>query len=138
MAETRVPRISRGQAQKLQRLLWMEYKPSEIAQELGIDVRTIYRSYIPAGMPHRKEKDNIWIIGTEFRDWARAILEKGKRSPAEPMLDAEAYCVVCKKRITYTDITRREALSKGRLKIYARCPNCGNKVIRYLKGNSNS
>jgi uncharacterized protein with PIN domain len=134
MSETRIPRISRGQAQKLQRLLPMEYKPAEIAEEIGVDVRTIYRSYVPAGMPLRKDKqDNIWIIGTEFRDWARAILEKGARSPMAPLAENEVYCLVCKKRVIFQDITRRETWSKGRIRIYARCSECGGKVIKLTK-----
>jgi len=36
---------------KLGRLLNMLYKPSEIAEEIGVAQDTVYRSYLPAGAP---------------------------------------------------------------------------------------
>ena len=69
------PRISRPQVIRLGRLLNMYYKPSEIAEEIGISPDTVYRTYIPAGCPHEvDESGRIWIIGTTFRDWALLIL----------------------------------------------------------------
>ena len=69
------PQIKPAQGRRLQRLLDMEYQPSEIAEETGIPLKTIYRSHIPAGLPVRQDSNGrIWIHGVTYRNWVRAIL----------------------------------------------------------------
>lgn len=64
------PRMTGVQMSHLGVLLWMEYKPSEIAEEIKCNTDTVYKSYIPAGCPHRRDEEgNIWIVGTEFAVW---------------------------------------------------------------------
>lgn len=84
-------------------LLDMEYRPSELAGDLGIGVQAIYRRYLPAGVPHRRdEKGSIWISGTQFRTWlAMKVEERNNRSSSE-MDPNEAYCMKCRERSYFT------------------------------------
>lgn len=109
----------------------MEYKPSELARDIGITTDTIYRSHIPAGAPARTDtKGNIWINGRLYRDWIASFvtIRKGNK----PMADNQAYCLTCKvvREIKDPKIKRNKrnvdlAISK--------CPVCGKKIARYLK-----
>ena len=130
-SETRLPRISRGIQHKLMRLLYMEYKPSEIAHELGVTVKTIYDSYIPAGLPFRKDQNgNLWIVGTVCRDWANTVLQKGQRYAHQrnkkPLAEDQAYCITCRSVRTISKVTYKRKLSSNRIMIYAVCSVCGN------------
>lgn len=71
-------------SQKLRRLLYMQYRPSELAEELDIDISLIYKSYIPKGCPHSKDATgHIWIVGTEFREWFRETQIKSSQAGKE-------------------------------------------------------
>jgi len=55
----------------------MRYRPSELADELGCHVDTVYRTFVPAGCPHTRDSSgHIWIVGTEFAAWARSVLSR--------------------------------------------------------------
>ena len=42
----------------------------ELADEIGFNVRQMYRVYIPNGCPHnRDDSRHLWINGLEFRNW---------------------------------------------------------------------
>jgi len=65
--------MTQRQMAHLPRLLWMYYSPSELADEIGCNVDTIYKSYIPAGCPHtRDERGRIWIKGVRTKNKKRA------------------------------------------------------------------
>ena len=52
----------------------MRYYPSKVAEELGCEVRPLYRSTIPAGCPcERDERGNLWVVGDQFRDGMLAV-----------------------------------------------------------------
>ena len=133
-----VPRVSRAFVQKLMRLLFMEYKVSELADEMGISTKTIYTQYLPAGMPHRKdEAGNIWIVGTEFTDWVNDVLEKGARYSSQrkrPLSENEAYCVSCRSVREFEKITRRDNYSGGRVMLFGPCIVCGTRMSIMRKG----
>jgi hypothetical protein len=135
---SRVPRVSRPVVIKMARLLYMEYKPSEIADELGISTKTIYDSYIPAGLPHRRDAaGNIWIVGTVFKEWAITILQTGsrlaKQRNKQPMKENEAYCVGCRGVREFSHITKREKYSGSRLWLYGLCSTCGSTMVSMRK-----
>jgi len=89
------PRLTHTHIIKLGRLLNMLYKPSELAEELGLAQEIIYRSYIPAGLPHFRDASNhIWIHGPAFVAWARARFMKKKSSTVE-LPDGHAWCMKC-------------------------------------------
>ena len=128
--ELRKPKLSRPQVIRLKRLLYMFYKPSEIAEILGLNVDTIYRSYLPAGCPHeRKENGRIMILGTAFKSWAEEILAERKNKKKEPMLDDEGWCFGCNKRVK---MISPEVIysSRNREIIQSICIKCGSKVNR--------
>ena len=52
----RIPKLSRPQVIRLDRLLQMDYKPFEIAELLEVHIDTVYRSYLPAGCPYEKDE----------------------------------------------------------------------------------
>lgn len=80
MAEVKTPRFDRGTMRRAIRLLWMEYRVSEMAEVLRVNPQTIYRSWIPEGCPHRKDEGGaIWIVGTEFREWAEACVASRRK-----------------------------------------------------------
>lgn len=114
-------------------LLQMEYKPSELAEDLGIDVRTIYRQYLPAGAPHRRDENGlIWIVGTQFRDWLEKQAEDLKDKPKSTMSDTEGYCLRCQKRTEFAD-GAEEVRKHARLARVGRCRDCGARMSRYVK-----
>ncbi|HKJ37257.1 MAG TPA: hypothetical protein VJ972_00650, partial [Anaerolineales bacterium] len=76
----RVPTLKHQHIIKLSRLLDMMYKPSEIAEEIGVTQDTIHRSYLPAGLPHhRDEQGHVWIHGPAFVSWARHTIANKKK-----------------------------------------------------------
>jgi len=128
-SKSRIPRISRGTVLKMERLLNMQYKPSEIAEELGISTKTIYSSYIPAGLPHqRDDAGNFWIVGTAFRDWAMAVLQTNKHVK-KVIGDNEAYCVGCRAVREFSRITKRRKFSTDRVQIFGPCSVCGSTMV---------
>lgn len=138
LKESHAPRVTRAAMRRTMRLLNMEYKPSELADELGISAKTIYNTYIPAGLPHRRDKaDNIWIVGTVFVEWANSVLQQGTRyakQRKEPIGENQGYCMSCKKVTDFQVITRRRALSKNRVMVYGTCAECGKKMSTFKKG----
>lgn len=122
--------LDRSQIIKLSRLLYMKYRPSEIAEILGVNVNTIYQSYLSAGCPHEKDsKGNIWIIGTEFRDWATIEIAQRKSVKNPPMESNQAYCLRCNKRVVM--VNPSVVYSGGNREILQSiCPICGTKVNR--------
>lgn len=63
-------RLKGCQRMRLIKLFDMLYKPSELAEEVGFTRRQVYRVYIPAGCPHKRdEHKHIWINGKAFREW---------------------------------------------------------------------
>ena len=70
----KLPRIDQATMRRALRLLNMQYRPSEIAAELKINVQILYRGWLPAGCPHVKdEHGNIWIAGNELHTWMIAV-----------------------------------------------------------------
>lgn len=118
-----VPRTARLRAYGL---LDMMYTPKEMADELGIEQRDIYR-LIPAGMPHeRDENGHIWLHGPMVAQWLRSLGEK--RSPLGP---GQGYCLRCRSAVEMVNPT---LVRRGRFDILqALCPICGAKVSRGVR-----
>ncbi len=118
-------RLKGAQRHKLFKLLYMKYKPSELAEELDIPVEWFYRIYIPLGCPHeRDEGKHIWIVGTEFREWYLEIYRKHK------LRDDQGYCVSCKRPVDIIDPIEHE--SNDWLYLLSQCPRCGKNVAKIL------
>ena len=96
-------RLKGGQRHRLSRLLNMLYRPSELAEELGINVRQVYRVYIPGGCPHERDsRRHIWINGAAFRNWYDEIYKKRR------MARDEAFCLTCKRPVKMANKTLHE------------------------------
>lgn len=114
------PMLTLGKVHKLRNLLPMKYKVSEIAEILGVTSETVYRTYLPAGAPMLREGKAIWIVGTEFREWARTYLA-GKKLTRETMSDSQIYCMSCK-RVTEMVSPRVAGVDqRGVARVAARC-----------------
>ena len=100
----------------------MEYRPSELADELKCRADTIRRVYIPAGCPHRRDAaGHLWIVGTEFRGWALATLKRGKI----PLSDDEVYCLKCNEPVKMTGRLTVKPVNRYLEMVSGECPNCG-------------
>jgi Zn finger protein HypA/HybF involved in hydrogenase expression len=118
-------RLSGRQKTRLQRLLNMMYRPSEIAEEIGFEVRQVYRVYIPLGLPHERDgRNHIFINGTVFRDW---YLEHYKKIDLE---ENQVYCLTCKQAVKILDPEFHE--KDGLYYLTCHCPECGRKTTKIL------
>lgn len=124
------PRMTARQLAHLGGLLWMKYKPSELADEIGCITDTIYKSYIPAGCPHERDATGqIWIVGIEFSTWARKTFGgRSKSVRTTNMGRYQAWCMKCRKPV---DVVEMEIGDRDRVEmINGRCAVCGSKVYR--------
>lgn len=130
------PRISRGIVIKLDRLLDMMYKPSEIAGELGVSTETVVRSYVPAGAPVTADpQGQNWINGKKFAAWARECLATNRRGKRKAVLsNNQGYCLRCNLVVDMTDPRRRpHSRKQGIIQVSGKCPNCSGKVNRFIR-----
>lgn len=126
--------FNRSQLGKLKRLLDMEYRPSEIASEIGLTADTLYRSHIPNGAPARTDKtDRIWINGKLYAAWVHdyQIQRKSRLDDHCVMTTNETYCFTCNKVVAIVTPKIRKYKRNIVLKT-GRCPECGGKVSRFL------
>jgi len=105
----------------------MFYTPSELAEDLNIDVRHVYRQLIPAGLPHTRDKaGHIWIHGPDVARWLSSI-----KSHKRELAPNEAYCLRCRDIVTMVNPKRVKMERFVLLK--ATCPNCQSKINRGIK-----
>ncbi len=120
----RVKKLSWALMRRSMRILDMEYKPSEIAQELGAGQEQILK-LILAGAPARKDsKGHYWIHGTTFVNWLHAAAPKNDRDK-NTFADNECWCVGCRSVVIYIEHKRKGTIS------YGKCPH-GHSVARFL------
>ena len=123
----RRPRLSGKQTSRAKGLLPMEYRPTELAREIGCHRSTIYQSYVPNGLPHRVDKHgHFWIIGTDFAAWARTLMV----DPTVKLEEGEAFCLRCQAAVEIREpITR--ITSKCSILVRGKCPGCFGDVARF-------
>lgn len=119
-------RLGGKQRLRLEKLLDMLYKPSELAEEVGFTRRQVYRVYIPVGCPHSKDNQrHIWINGREFREWYEATY------PRFTVKDGEGFCLTCKRVVR---LEKPVQVKKGGLLYWiGYCPKCSRKIPRIIK-----
>ncbi|MEW6402935.1 MAG: hypothetical protein AB1649_14130 [Chloroflexota bacterium] len=122
-------RLSGGQRMRLRALFDMLYKPSELAEDIGVTARQVYRVYLPLGCPFVKENGRILINGKAFAEWYEATYT------SVTLAVDEAFCLTCKKAVRMLWAVRK--ISKGLRYIVSECPNCGRKLSRIV-GNDKS
>ena len=122
------PRITCSTVKKLLRLLNMDYKPSEIAEELNLSVKTIYR-YLDMGSPHRTDKTgSIWVNGVDFREWAKNQLSSNALKPKVKADADQAWCCKCRSLVHFSSTITRK-LGK-RVVVHGTCSVCSGKVVK--------
>jgi predicted RNA-binding Zn-ribbon protein involved in translation (DUF1610 family) len=103
----------------------MLYTPSELAHEIGITTRQIYRVYIPLGLPCTRSKGRIFITGLDFANWYEATY------PRVSLEANQGFCLTCKKAVTAQKLQKRVS---GRLSyILFPCPSCGRSISRIIE-----
>ncbi len=123
-------RLDGKQRNRLKRLLDMEYKPSELASEILVNLKQIYSVYIPLGCPIEKDKKGyIAINGQKFKEWYIKSYQKAKVS------DNETFCKTCKKAVPIINPIKQK--KKYITYLISQCPNCERrcaKIIQCKKG----
>jgi len=120
----RVENVTRSLMHRSMRILDMEYKPSEIAEELGASKEQILR-LISAGAPARKDANGrYWISGIPFLAWLKDAAPK-KTEDKHVFADDECYCVTCREVVHFT------AYRKSHRIVFGACLK-GHKVARFV------
>lgn len=126
----RIKKLSRALVRRSVRLLDMEYKPSEIAEELAASKKQILR-LVSAGAPARKDaKGNYWIHGETFAVWIQKAAPKNDKQ-RRIFNDNEAYCLTCKAVVKFTEYRRTGHL------VYGKCAD-SHKITRFLSSKSDT
>lgn len=124
-------KLDRDSVGSLERLLHMEYTPTEISREIRCSRHKIL-SAIHAGCPHRRTPSGrIRIVGDEFRDWYREIVRRRRR----PLGPGEAFCLRCRRAVPLPAEDELEVhdLGNGATRVTAQCPICETTVNRFRK-----
>lgn len=124
----RQPLLKHTQIIRLSRILDMMYKPTELASEIGVIPDTIYRSYLPAGLPHTRDHSGIWIYGPAFVAWAKETVSTHHRKRA-PLPDGLAWCMKCNHAIEMID-PKVKYTNRYIEIMQSRCPSCKTLVNR--------
>lgn len=124
----RKPLLKHTQIIRLNRILNMMYKPSELAAEIGVTTDTIYRSYLPAGLPHTRDQHTIWIHGPAFVCWAKETITK-KEAQRKGLEPDQAWCMTCNQPV-HLNHPRVRPVNRYLELLQARCPHCQHTVNR--------
>ena len=116
-------------------LLPMLYKPAELAEEIGIPVRTL-GDWLKVGVPHQRDlRNHIWINGQEFLSWVKE--NQSSKKAHKKLSGNEGYCFRCE-RVVIMD-SKNVTIVKGNLiHISGTCPICKGKVSRGGRKNGQS
>ena len=121
-------RLSGAQKNRLRKLFNMLYKPKELANEIGFNVRQVYRVYIPNGCPHqRDDQRHIWINGIEFRNWIEKTYKKTNLKPDQ------GYCRKCNKAVTLKNPILMTTKLGDTDYLLGECPYCGRRIPRIVE-----
>ena len=125
----RQPLLKHCHIVKLGRILNMMYRPSEIAEEIGVITDTVTRSYLPAGLPHERDaQGNVWIHGPAFVAWAKETIAR-KKSQRAGLPEGHAWCMHCKRPVRMIDPKVRTTTRYLEI-MQSTCPSCGTSVNR--------
>lgn len=124
----RQPLLKHTQIIRLGRILDMMYKPTELAQEIGVTPDTIYRSYLMAGLPHIRDRKGIWIHGPAFVSWARQTITKHRRIRSG-LPESQAWCMKCNSPVEMID-PKIKYTNRYIEILQSKCPQCERLVNR--------
>ena len=130
--------IDRRLLQSSEHLLNVSYKIPKLAEKLGLSPRYIRRMLIGKyNAPHTRDGNgHILVNGQDLRKWIENFFEEeaSAKRMKTPLGDNEFYCVKCRARVLLNDFHFANDGCNNFLK--GRCPVCGTKVNKYLKGNN--
>jgi uncharacterized protein with PIN domain len=120
-------RLSQAQTARLPRLLHMEYTLSELAEEIGVEVRHLRHSS-EIGAPHRVTRQTTFVVGDDFHAWYDG-LRAGLKRRLQP---GEFYCLSCRKAVRPgPDQISRTAMKTRVIQETGECPICGRRINRF-------
>lgn len=122
-------KLTQPQAERLRRLLHMEYTVTELAEEIGCSRRIIDRA-IAEGCPHHKNTNRLYVVGDTFAGWYRTQAQREQTKIT--LAPNEGYCLHCRKATPLIE-EHSEPNSKGVVLVRGRCGICGKKVSRFRK-----
>lgn len=126
MNHHRLPRLSREQKLRLRALMDMEYTPQQLADAIGCCCDTIYRRFIPAGCPHRRDsKNHILINGVALARWYQE-----NRPPTVHLATGEAWCCRCNAPVTMQPPFSVKPTNRYLELVSGTCPTYGATVNR--------
>ena len=118
-------RLDGRQRNRLKSLLYMMYRPGELADEVGFSIHQIYRVYLPLGCPHsRDKKRHIWINGLRFAEWYKEFYKK------RGLQENESFCLTC--RIGVEKINPKRHKDNNLIYDISYCPGCGRKLAKIV------
>ena len=121
-------KLNGAQKNRMRKLFDMMYRPSELAEEIGFDVRQIYRVYIPNGLPHeRDDQRHIWINGLAFKNWIDDTYKKVRLKPDQ------GYCRKCNKAVKLVSTEIKTTKSGDTDYLLGECPYCGRRIPRIIE-----
>jgi hypothetical protein len=119
-------RLRGWQRLRLLKLLDMYYSPGELAKEIGVTQRQMYRVYLPFGCPSLRDGRRYWWInGKLFREWYEATYPRVRLKPDE------AFCLSCRKAVRMLKPVRRKA--EGLTYMICKCPICARKLTKIVE-----
>jgi len=106
-------------------LLPMLYRPSELAEELGVSA-VVVRDWVEKGLPHQRDhRGHLWIDGRQVAEWVTVTRQ---RPAGSRMAEDQAYCFRCCRAVELRDPVAqyhgKQALLSGV------CPQCGGTINR--------
>lgn len=120
-------RLDGAQKNRMRKLFDMMYRPSELAEEIGFNVRQVYRVYIPNGLPHeRDDRRHIWINGFEFKQWIEDTYKKTRLKPDQ------GYCRTCNKAVKLVNAEIKTTKTGDTDYLLGVCPYCGRRIPRII------
>ncbi len=121
-------RLNGAQKNRLRKLFDMMYRPRELADEIGFNVRQVYRVYIPNGCPNKRDDSrHIWINGLEFRNWIENKYKKIR------LKKDQGYCRKCDKAVKLINTEIKTTKLGDTDYLLSNCPYCGRKIPRIVE-----
>lgn len=115
------------------RLIWgkRSYYSWEIAELLGVHIRTV-QDWVKSGLPILEGSRPSMVMGADLKKF---LIDK-QRKRRILLNEGEIYCLVCKKGVEPTDLTktwtnRKIGHNKQSIEFIGTCPDCGRKIVRF-------
>jgi hypothetical protein len=107
-------------------LLPMLYRPSELAEELGVSAAVV-RDWVEKGLSHQRDhRGHMWIDGRQVAEWVKAI--RSQRPVKARLAEGQAYCFRCHRPVELRDPVAQQ--HGKQILLSGTCPRCGGTIHR--------